>query len=140
MFFIWTDTIIYIFLLCSIWIYFKIKKKSILILTFLHPTHRFIITLRKRIIHLPLLEVKIWSFVLGMFINRNTSCWRSCGEKKANHYHGSALCSWTTGNKSSPLWKRYLGSGSHLTLRHYTWAWDQTPSRDIQANICSISY
>ena len=31
------------------------KKKSILILTFIHPTHRFIIALRKKIINLPLL-------------------------------------------------------------------------------------
>ena len=34
-------------------------KNSILILTFLHPTHRFIIALRKTIINLPLLEGKI---------------------------------------------------------------------------------
>ena len=56
--FFWTDTIILFFLLCSIWIYFKIKT-SLLILTFLPPTHRCIVALREKIINLPLLEVKI---------------------------------------------------------------------------------
>jgi len=54
-FLFWMDTIICSSLLCS---KFTLKlKTSILILTFLHPTHRFIIALRKKIINLPLLEV-----------------------------------------------------------------------------------